>query len=167
MPKVTAPKARLSVNKRLFAAEARSAAYSVVNGHLTQRAIIAETLKMGPAKELVYITIAIAAVQKLMRATPLADEFRDSRPLPLSQTGYISRRAVSSATGLSRQTVRRLVTELLNEDRLISGPRGALAAQPGLLARPEIQSCLLLLAAEVAKIAEHLIDLGVLDLRLK
>jgi biotin operon repressor len=167
MEKSDLPKVRLTVNKDQLAAEARSVAYLVANGHLSQIATLAETLQMGPAKVLVYVTIAVAAVQKLMRGQRLPEDLRDASPLGLEHTGYISRRAISSSTGLSRQTVRRLVDELLKDGLLISGPRGAVAAQPGLLGQQGIQACIQLMLAEVTKIAEQLIDLGVLEIRPK
>jgi CRP-like cAMP-binding protein len=106
-----------------------------VDGYLTLNAIVSETFKMPPAKLPLYLTIMITAVQRLMRGNEVPDDLRDSTPLPDAYVGSVSRRALAAATGLSRETVCRMVLEMPDEGLLSQGPRGELAAKAGILAQ--------------------------------
>jgi hypothetical protein len=154
---------KLIVNRPRFLAEARPSAYAAANGYLTLHAIISDTFKMPPAKLLLYVTIMMAAVQRVMRGGELPDDLRDATPLPDEHVRYISRRALAAATGLSRETVRRMVIELLEEGLLSEGPRGGLAAKAGLLAQPHVTRGLAALVTEYCAIANRMLRLGVLE----
>jgi hypothetical protein len=155
--------ATLLVNRTRFAAEARPTAYAATNGFLALHAIVSQTFSMPPAKLLLYLTVTMAAVQRVMRGTGLPADLRDSTPLPDDYVRYISRRALAEATGLSRETVRRMVVELLAEGLLTEGPRGGLAAKAGLLAEPRAQAGLLALLTEYSAITNRLLKLGVFE----
>lgn len=153
----------LIVNRTQFAAEARPTAYAAANGFLALHAIVSATFAMPPAKLLLYVTIMMAAVQRVMRGNELPEDLRDTTPLPDEHVRYISRRALAAATGMSRETVRRMVIELLAEGLLTEGPRGGLAARAGLLAQPHVTKGLAALVTEYCAIANRMMKLGVLE----
>lgn len=155
---------RIRVNRARFESEARPTAYAATNGYLALHAIINDTFAMPPAKLLLYMTIMMAAVQRVMRGDELPDDLRDATPLPDEYVRYISRRALAEATGLSRETVRRMVAEMLDEGLLTEGPRGGLAAKSGLLAQTRVQQGLSALITEFGSITERLLKLGVLEI---
>ncbi len=84
--------------------------------------------------------------------------------MPRAVIGYISRRAIAAATGLPRENVRRIVNELIAEDRLLIGPRGALANKGGLLESQRLLDSLHALLVENARVAQALVDAGALTL---
>jgi hypothetical protein len=153
----------LSADQAAFAAAARSASYALVNGFLAQHAILSDALGMRPAKLLVYLTICTAAVQRLIRDPDLPEDWRGTARMPRAVIGYISRRGLAAATGLPRENVRRIVDELLAEDRLLIGPRGAVANKGGLLENQRLLAALQQLLAEHARTGQQLADAGVLD----
>jgi hypothetical protein len=153
----------LVVNRARFAAEARPTAYAATNGYLALHAIVSETFAMPPGKLLLYLTISMAAVQRVMRGSELPADLRDTTPLPDEHVRYVSRRALAAATGLSRETVRRMAIELLAEGLLSEGPRGGLAAKSGLLAQPHVTRGLAALVTEYCAIANTMLRLGVLE----
>jgi biotin operon repressor len=154
----------VNVDRQTAEADARTAAYIVGNGYLALQAILAKNIEMPPTKLLLYVTILVAAVQKVMRSGELPEPLRGTAVLPIELTGFISRRGLASATGVSRETVRRYVSEMLDEGLLITGTRGRVAAQPGILAQPHIQNCLYAMLREFAAISERLHRLGVLQI---
>jgi hypothetical protein len=155
----------ITLNRARLTAQARPAAYIAANGYLTLNSIVSETFKMPPAKQLLYMTIMMAAVQRLMRGNELPDDLRDATALPDAYVGYVSRRALAAATGLSRETVRRMVLEMLDEGLLSQGPRGGLAAKSGVLAQAHVQTGLAALVAGFGAITTSLLNLGVLEVR--
>lgn len=154
---------KVIVDKQNAEVEARAAAYIVGNGYLALHAILAINIEMPPTKLLLYVTILIAAVQRVMRSGDLPQPLHGTAALPIELTGFISRRGLASATGVSRETVRRYVSEMLDEGLLITGTQGRIAAQPGILAQPHIQNCLYAMLREFSSISERLHRLGVLQ----
>jgi hypothetical protein len=152
----------LSADHAAFPAAARPASYALVSGFLAQHAILSEALEMRPAKLLVYLTICIAAVQRVIRDPALPEDWRGTERMPRAVIGYISRRGIAAATGLPRENVRRIVDELLAEDRLLTGPRGAVANKGGLLESRRLLDALQQLLGEQARTSQQLADAGVL-----
>lgn len=103
----------------------RATAYAIGNCFVNQQRVWMETLRMDPTTMLVYMTVALAAVQKLARQPAFPESMRGSEPLPQHLVGTISRRAVASATGIPRETVRRIIDKLLKDGRLITAGRNA------------------------------------------
>lgn len=127
-------------------ANARVIGYELVNGFLGRFNVLNAALAMSPSKMLVFLTIATATVQRFMRQRAIPDTLHGKERLPKDVIGYISRRAIAQATGLPRETVRRIVIELMDEGLLITGPNGGVANKGGLLSRPEIADCIVELA---------------------
>jgi hypothetical protein len=156
---------RLIVRRDRLLAEARPVGYLLTNSFLSQHSIISKALVMRPTKLLVYLTIVVAAVQKLMRKPDLSSNLHGVLPMPRAMIGYISRRAVAASTSLPRENIRRLIDELLLEDKLITDGRGAVANRGQILSKPEIVAGLQQLVFEIANVAEKLIEAGVIEVR--
>lgn len=152
---------RLTVEPQRLAALARPAAYRMTNSFLRQHEAFSRHLGMRPNKLLVYLVIVVATVQRLMRGG-LPPDWLGTVRMNRGVIGYISRRGIAGATGLPRENVRRIVDELAAEDRLIFGPRGAVANKGGVMERSETMPILVDLAQEIAVSAELLIRLGII-----
>lgn len=152
------------VNDDKFREAARLAGYQVANSFVAQHMILYAALNMKPVKMLVFMTIATATVQKFMRQREIPEELAGTQRLSRDFIGYISRRAIASATGLPRETVRRAIIELENDGLLISGPNGSVANKGQILDRPEIVEGLRLLAHEISSSAEKLVNLDILEI---
>lgn len=153
------------VNDERFRETVRLAGYQVANSFVAQHMILSAALNMKPVKMLVFMTIASATVQKFMRQREIPDDLAGTQHLSKNLIGYISRRAIASATGLPRETVRRAIIELENDGLLLSGPNGSVANKGQILARPEIVEALRLLTHEISSSAEKLLNLKIVEIR--
>jgi hypothetical protein len=142
----------------------RPASFALVNDFLARHAVMSAALEMRPAKLLVFLVIATAAVQKVLRDPELPDEWRGTKRMPRAVIGYISRRAIAEATGLPRENVRRIVNELIAEDRLLIGPRGGVANKGGLLESQRIVASLHDQLSVTARTVQALLDAGVMTI---
>jgi hypothetical protein len=142
--------------------ELRLASYAIVNSFLAQQQILADFLDMRSPQATVYLTVANATTQRFARK-PLPDrKYRGSAPLPPEARGSISRRAIASATGLPRETVRRIVGELLAAGHLReAGPRGVASNADEALPEHTNQG-MHKLATEVSKLVNELARLGII-----
>lgn len=165
MPSKTPRPASIAVNHPRMLAASRPTAYAVATGYLALHGMLASAFDMPPVKLLLYLTVATAAVQRVMRGDILPADLQDARPLPTEFVGFISRRALAAATGLPRETVRRVVNEMLADGLLILGPGGRLAAQTGMLAQPRVQQVVREMARELGAITDRLLLLGVFEVR--
>jgi hypothetical protein len=152
---------RLTVQPETLQALARPAAYRMTNSFLRQHDAFSRHLGMRPNKLLVYLVIVVATVQRLMRGG-LPPHWLGTARMNRGVVGFISRRGIAGATGLPRENVRRIVDELAAEDRLIFGPRGAVANKGGVMERSETMPILVDVAHEIAASAELLIRLGII-----
>jgi hypothetical protein len=141
----------------------RPTGFALVNDFLARHAVISAALDMRPNKLLVFMVIATAAVQKAMRDPKLPDDWRGTKRMPRTVIGYISRRAIAEATGLPRENVRRIVNELIAEDRLLIGPRGGVANKGGLLESAQIVASIHDQLTVTARTVQALIDTGVMS----
>jgi DNA-binding IclR family transcriptional regulator len=76
--------------------------------------------------------------------------------------GMISGRAVAEATGMPRETVRRMLVELVDEGLLVRRPQGRVAVSMS-LTDPDIPALLRRLVDEQLRVLERLRQLGVLQ----
>lgn len=148
-----------------FREAARLAGYQLANSFVAQHTILSAALNMKPVKLLVFMTIATATVQRFMRQRDIPGELVGTQRLSRDFIGYISRRAIASATGLPRETVRRAIIELEHDGLLISGPNGSVANKGQILERPEIVEALRLLTHEISSSAEKLVNLSILEMK--
>jgi hypothetical protein len=133
----------------------------MINAFVAQHAIISEALAMRPAKLLVYLVIIVATVQRMMRENDLPEDIRAGSKIPVDKFGFISRRAIAAATGMPNENVRRLVSELLADGLLITGPAGGVRNIGGNFQNPRVLAGLHQMFAETVRLQQHFLDLGV------
>lgn len=139
----------------------RATAYSICNCFVNQQRIWMETMRMDASTLLVYMIVALAGIQKLVRLGEIPELLSGFEPLPQELVGAISRRAVASASGMPRETVRRIIAELLESGRLIKSGRNAVrvardnARSEGFIHVPS------LLLTEILKMINELQRLGI------
>ena len=162
----TAPAPSPDVNVRIDSEavlrEARMAGFAMINSYMRQYQIIADYLEMKPAAAVVFLTILLAGGQRYIRRTPVPDEFRGITPLPRDEVIPISRRALAGATGLPRETVRRIVAELIASGDVTEVGRDGVISRFGELLSPRAQRVVELMGAEYVQTFETLSRLGVL-----
>jgi hypothetical protein len=147
--------------ERLFA-EARMSIYAMGSSLLKQQKILADYLQMRPTYMNVYITVGLASVQRFVRKPDLDPEYRGVKPLPAEALGWISRRAIASATGLPRETVRRIVSDLIASGHVREVGRHGITTRVGELVPEGTQNTILALAMEISRLVDELARLGVI-----
>jgi hypothetical protein len=146
-----------------FQANARLAAYAAINCLVVQQRILAEYYGMAPDMLLVWLVICLAAAQKVIREPVPADNVRVFAEMPLERYGSISRRAVSAATGLPRETVRRIIVDLIARGMVTPLGRNGVTALTGTTPLEQRPTRKYIDAA--VQMADTLFRLGVLELR--
>ena len=126
----------------------RGAGYVLAASALRLQRLFTDQLGMRPTEAAVYLTIVLAAGG---RHECEASSQARKRPVP------ISRRAVAAATGLPRETVRRIIDKLL-ETRLVA-TAGETPRHGGLVA-PNADKVVAMLAAEADRLFETLASVG-------
>ena len=142
--------------------EARIAAFAIITSLLRKQRLLTDHYGMRPTKMTVYLTIVLASAQRYVRRPTLGEEYRGVKPLPRTEVGAISRRALAAATGLPRETVRRIVAELIADGDVTEVGRSGVTSRVGELVAPGSQQALAALAAKSAHLFEELARLGVI-----
>lgn len=153
---------QVGVDEGALDATARLASYAIINGQLAMLAILRETLDLPPAKLVVFLTVATASVQRHVRRTDLSQQERGSGPMTEDDLGMISGRAVAEATGMPRETVRRMLVELVAEGLLMRRTQGRVSVAKS-LGDPGMMRLLRSLVDEQLRVLERLRQLGVLQ----
>jgi len=151
---------RLQIDAEAFERLQRLAMYEIVCAMLDLSCEVQETLGLRPDACQVYLLIAVSAVQRHARAPDGAYVGID--PIPLSQSGTISRRRIADASGLPRETVARHVRNLIGRGLVIEVGRGRLTTPPGLLRDVGPTGLLDRMARHSAGLANALLRLEVL-----
>lgn len=156
------PAPMLELDPDRLRAELRPAVYEMVNAWLSAHRLIGSALQVAPAEMLVYLTVAVASGQRLIRSGSMPDDLRGGAPLPNHLRGGISRRGIAEATGLPRETVRRHVATLIGSGRVVEMTRGRVAVPADFLEQIDSRAAIAELATIVARMAETLMRLGVI-----
>ncbi len=138
----------VSVETQTLSRDKEGAGYALAAGALRLQRLFTDQLGMRPTEAAVYLTIVLAAGG--------SHDCEASRR-PRHGIGPISRRAVAAATGLPRETVRRIIDKLL-ETRLIA-TAGETPRHGGLVA-PGADKVVAMLAAEADRLFETLASVG-------
>lgn len=154
---------KVSVQAEGLNASARLAGYAIINGQLAMLAALRETFGLPPAKLVVFLTVATASVQRYVRRTDISEAERGAGAMRPEDLGMISGRAVAEATGMPRETVRRMLVELVDEGLLVRRPQGRVAVAMS-LSDTEVPLVLRKLVDEQLRVLERLRQLGVLQI---
>lgn len=155
---------RVVTNPEKMAANWRIAMFGLSNLFLaTHRAFQSTDTEINPTELQIYLTVAVANVQKLMRERQIPEDFSGTQILPREWVVPISRNAIASATGLPRETVRRHVEKMIARGLLIEDPRGGVTPPPGIIDNLSLGPILEPIMTEFTRTAEMLIRLGIID----
>ena len=123
------------------ARDTRRAAQLMIDSFLAQQRTLTAQVNMRPTAATVYLTIVQACGRQKGSAT-------------------ISRRSLATATGLPRETVRRIVIDLIADGHVVDHGRGV-SVPEGALPLREIQKTLPGWAAELAILCDEVKDLDI------
>ena len=97
-----------------MAAHWRAAIVPLLNLFLAMHRILSEHEGMSPSVMLIYVTVCVGNIQKLMRERSVPADYTATAVLPREWVVPMSRSAIAAATGLPRETVRRHVAHLID-----------------------------------------------------
>ena len=140
--------------------EIRMVGYALINSFLVQQRLYADYLDLPPARALVFLTVMVGSSQRYTRAPNLDDSYRGAKVLPRSSIVPMSRRSIAAATNLPRETVRRIVAELIESGYLIDLGRRGVTPRIGEILTEPAQALVRQLTAEVARLTNELARLG-------
>lgn len=153
---------KVTVDEQGLGETARLAGYAIINSQLAMLAMLRDTFGLPPAKLLVFLTVATASVQRHVRRTDISQSVRGCGEMRDEDIGMISGRAVAEATGMPRETVRRMLVEMVEEGLLERRPQGRVSIKVGVGA-PGMPAVLRKLVDEQIRVLERLRQLGVLQ----
>jgi len=119
----------------------------------------------SPTVVLIYCTVSVGNIQKLMRERNVPREYTATAVLPRQWVVPMSRSAIAAATGLPRETVRRHVAQMIEQGMLIEDERGGVTVVPGSIKGRGLEPLLEPLITEFARTAETLLRADVLEVR--
>ena len=152
-------------NPAQMAANWRVAMSGLTNLFLTIHRTLSSTMDLGPTELLIYATIAVANVQKLMRERCIPPGYSGTEVLPREWVVPISRNAIASATGLPRETVRRHVARMIASGLLVEDARGGVTVAIGMIQDQGLEPLLAALLAEFTRTTEGLLRNGVIEVQ--
>lgn len=155
---------KVVTNPERMIANWRVAMFSLANLFLaTNRAFQSTGIVRNPTELQIYLTVAVANIQKLVRERQIPEEFAGTAILPREWVIPISRNAIAAATGLPRETVRRHVESIIARGLLVEDERGGVTLPEGLVPKLELEPIIEPIMTEFTRTAEHLIRLGVVE----
>jgi len=119
----------------------------------------------SPTVVLIYCTVSVGNIQKLMRQRSVPGEYTSIATLPRDLIIPMSRSAIAAATGLPRETVRRHVTQMIEANMLVEDPRGGVTVVPGAIQSRGLEPLLEPLITEFARTAEVLLRADVIEVQ--
>jgi hypothetical protein len=119
----------------------------------------------SPTVVLIYCTVSVGNIQKLMRQRSVPAEWTATATLPREMVIPMSRSAIAAATGLPRETVRRHVAQMIESGMLVEDPRGGVTVTPGAIPARGLETLLDPLITEFARTAETLLRADVLEVQ--
>lgn len=143
----------------------RAAIFPLLNLFLAMHRSLSEHEEMGPSVLLIYVTVCVGNIQKLMRERNVPSDYIATAVLPREWVVPMSRSAIAAATGLPRETVRRHVANLIEQGLLIDDPRGGVTIIPGAIQDRGYEPLLEKLLTEFARANEALLRTGVIEIQ--
>ena len=140
----------------------RVAVTSLMNLFLTMHRTMAAATPVGPTELLIYSTVSVANVQRLMRERSIPGSLAGTDILPREWVVPISRNAIATASGLPRETVRRHVARMIETGLLIEDERGGVTLPIGVIQDRGLEPFLEGMLTNYARSAEELLRIGVI-----
>lgn len=156
---------RITTNPDRMATHWRAGVFPLLNLFLSMHQSLSEHETMGPSVLLIYVTVCVGNIQKLMRERSVPDEFVATAVLPREWVVPMSRSAIAAATGLPRETVRRHIGQLIEQGLLIEDPRGGVTIVPGAIRDRGYEPLLEKLLTEFARTNEALLRTGMIEVK--
>jgi DNA-binding transcriptional ArsR family regulator len=144
-----------------FAEVERLATYELVNATLLSVLELQRATGLRAELFQVFMLIAIATVQRHVRAAGPDDPLADNTPLGPEHSGTISRRRIAETLGIPLETVRRHVAALLERGLIVERGRGRISTPGGTLARVGASGATLRIARQHVATSNTLARLGV------
>lgn len=144
----------------------RPAMFALVNLFLSMHRTLAEHEGMSPTVLLIYCTVSMGNIQKLMRERgSVPAEYNATAVLPREWVVPISRSAIAAATGLPRETVRRHVAQMIESGLFVEDPRGGVTVVPGMIQDRGFEPLLESLLVEFTRTTESLMRADVIEVK--
>jgi hypothetical protein len=156
---------RIVTNPAQMAANWRVAMSGLANLFLAMHRTLAAPMALGPTELLIYATVAVANVQKLMRERCIPPAHSGTEILPREWVVPISRNAIASASGLPRETVRRHVARMIVSGLLVEDARGGVTTAIGMIQDQGLEPVLAALLVEFTRTTESLLRGGVIEVQ--
>jgi len=119
----------------------------------------------SPSVVLIYCTVSVGNIQKLMRERSVPREFTATAVLPREWVVPMSRSAIAATTGLARETVRRHVAQMIEAGLLVEDTRGGVTVVPGAIQDRGLEPLLEALITEFSRTSDALLRAGVIEVR--
>jgi hypothetical protein len=141
----------------------RPAMFSLTNLFLSMHRSFTGHEGSSPTFVLIYATVSVGNIQKLMRQRVVPQEYNSTVTLPREFVIPMSRSAIAAATGLPRETVRRHVAQMIEGEMLVEDERGGVTVVPGAIKLHNLEPLLEALITEFARTAEALLRARVIE----
>ncbi|WP_304561805.1 helix-turn-helix domain-containing protein [Sphingomonas immobilis] len=139
---------------------------ALCNQFLTMHTTVAEKVDLGPTEMLIYLTVTVANVQRLMRQRAIPPEYcGGTTPLPREWVVPISRNAIASASRLPRETVRRHIGKMIARGLLVEDARGGVTPPPDIVHVDRYELMVEALMTDFARTTETMLRTGVISIR--
>lgn len=143
----------------------RTAMFALTNLFLSMHRTFTGHDGESPTSVLIYCTVSVGNIQKLMRERSVPREYTATAVLPREWVVPMSRSAIAAATGLARETVRRHVAQMIESGLLIEDPRGGVTVVPGAIQTRALEPLLETLVTEFSRTADALLRAGVIEVQ--
>lgn len=140
----------------------RLAVFEIANFVLMAHLKLQGVFALRPEEFQVFCLIALATVQRHVRAARVGSDLVDKTPLPAELAGWISRRRISETLGIPLETVRRHVASLISRSLVVERGRGRISTPGGTLARIAEDGTDLFLARQHTRVSNALLRMNVL-----
>jgi hypothetical protein len=156
-----ATKLKVRLNHDGLSRNLRFTAYHMLHTHLEFDRVVRDLFTPDPVKRLILLTVMAATIQRFVQDRSVPAPERAVRRMTRDEGMPMSRRAISHATGLPRETVRRHVEDMLRDGLLEARSTGVLANV--LLLEQRSLTAIALLAEASAALTQKLVDLDVMS----
>lgn len=142
------PAPSLTVSRQDTERELRATSFTLVNHFLEMHWMLSRYFDLRPAELLILLATIMGSAQRIARPDAMPEYLRYAPTLPVPETLLLpmSRRAISRATGLPLETVRRNVERMVERGLLVAKPEGV---------RPKAGT---LSGRDAKKVAHHLVE---------